>query len=789
MNSAQFLVGASVAAMAFLHGSDAAAQNSAGLSTTSKTISASVSQEAGLQDIIVTAQRRSENLQKAAIAVTAVSGDTLVRAGVTDSTQLTRIAPSLQISNLAGSNNAFYLRGVGNFTTNSLSDSAISFNVDGVSFARTQAAVGVFYDLDRVEVLKGPQGTLYGRNATGGAINLITAKPRAGEFSGYGNFEYGNYDAKRFTGAINIPLGEDGALRVAGQATDRDGFYSDGTGDDKTRSLRVQMASQLNDTIKVTVGADYTFQGGVGAGATALGLDKDKRIGLLDPRAANLFLSSFSFLAGNTLYPLEDDVFNHNKFWGMYAQADVDTSVGTLTILPAYRNMKLFQRSISSGFAVSDRYIDDQTSLEVRLSSRSGAPLGYIFGLYYLNEDSDQPVNYNQQYFSPYSDFQSQTRSYAGFARLSYNVTERFRLTGGARYTIDKKSAILNSVNTVVICPAVFVGGACPNTPPLPSSFTVPDFLRGPNGAGIPVQPYGPSGAIVQANPFLNAPSKTFRKPTFRGSVEFDLGSQSLLYASAETGFKSGGFFSSIDNPIYQPETITAFTIGSKNRFFDNRLQVNLEAFHWTYKDQQVSHFRTNTVGGTEFVTENIGKSRIQGIELEIQAKPVESTTLNTTVQYLDARNKEFVYTNPAALGPPVSGCAVTGPAAGLFTVDCSGRRPVNAPVWTVTGGIEQIVALGSAGQLIFNVDARYQSKSFTGFEELSSQIQNGYALLDVQLTYKPEVSHFTISVFANNLTDKTVVGFAQPHPRAAALVTQTLRPPRTYGVRVGYKF
>lgn len=789
MNRSRFFVNASVAAIATLCGSNAVAQTTAGPAPATATVPESVPQEAGLQDIIVTAQRRSENLQKAALAVTAVSGDTLVRAGVTDSTQLTRVAPALQVSNLAGSNNAFYLRGVGNFTTNSLSDSAISFNVDGVSYARTQAAVGVFYDLERVEVLKGPQGTLYGRNATGGAINLITAKPHAGEFSGYGNFEYGNYDAKKFTGAVNIPLGEDGALRVAGQTSDRDGFYSDGTGDDKTRSLRVQMASQLYDIIKVTVGADYTYQGGIGAGATAHGLDKDKRIGLLDPRAAPAFLSSYSFLAGNTLHPLSEDVFNHNKFWGMYAQADIDTSIGTLTVLPAYRNMQLFQRSTSSGFALSDRYTDDQTSIEVRLSSRGGGPLGYILGLYYLNEDSAQPVNYNQQYFSAYSNFQSQTKSYAAFARLTYNITDHFRLTGGARYTIDKKSATLYSVNAVVICPAAFVGGACPGTPSLPSSFTVPDFLKGPNGTIIPIQPIGPSGAIVQADPFLNTPSKTFRKPTFRGGVEYDLGPQSLLYASAETGFKSGGFFSSIDDPVYQPETITAFTVGSKNRFFDNRLQVNIEAFHWTYKGQQVSHLRTNTMGGTEFVTENIGKSRIQGIELEIQAKPLENTTLNTTVQYLDARNKEFVYDNPAALGPPVTGCAITGPTAGLFTVNCSGRRPVNAPVWTVTGGIEQVIALGNAGQLIFNVDGRYQSKSFIGFEELPTQVQKGYALLDIQLTYRLPGSHFMISGFANNLTDKAAVGFAQPHPRSAALLTETLRPPRTYGVRVGYKF
>jgi len=742
----------------------------------------------GLGDIVVTAQRREENLQKAAIAITAVDSSTLTRAGVADSAQLTRVAPALQVSTIAGSASTFYVRGVGNFTTNSLSDAAVSFNVDGVAIARSLAAQAVFYDLERVEVLKGPQGTLYGRNSTGGAINVITAKPALGELSGNLNAEYGNYDAVKLTGALNLPLGDNGAVRIAGLFSNHDGYYTDGSGDDRTRAVRVQFASKLTDGFKLTVGGDYAHQGGRGSGATLYGLDPDKRIGITAPAADAMFASTFAGLAGTFLNPLGNDFFNDSQYWGMYAQADIKTPLGTLTVLPAYRYANVKQRSYGGALSYNEGLVDDQFSVETRLSSDVGR-FSYILGVYYLDERAKELASYNQQYFTAFTNFLSRTKSYAGFGRLTYRLTDRFRLTGGVRYTVDDKAANLYSNNLVVVCPAVFVGGTCLGTPPLPNTFLIPPSLQGPGGALIPVQPWGTSGAIVQnSRPVLN-PSKEFRKFTYRAGVEYDLGPRSLLYATYETGFKSGGFFSSIDDPVYQPETIDAITIGSKNRFFDNRLQINLEGFRWIYKGQQVTHFKLNSLGDTEFVTENVGKTRILGAEVEVRARVFGNTTLNATAQYLDAKYQNFTYANPALLGLPVTGCPFTPGANSTFVVDCSGRRPPNAPEWTLSGGIEQIVDLGRAGRLTLNVDARYQTWIYTAFEELPQQIQKGYAMLDVQATYEVPGSKISISGFANNLTNENVVGFSQPHPRAPSLIAESLRPPRTYGVRVGYKF
>jgi iron complex outermembrane receptor protein len=744
-----------------------------------------------LNTIIVTAQRREENLQDAAIAITAVSSDQLVRAGVTDTTQLTQVAPALQVGTVAGSANTFYLRGVGNFTTNAQSDAAVSFNVNGVPFARTQSAHGVFYDLDRVEVLKGPQGILYGKNSTGGAINVIPAKPRIGDLGGFVMGEYGNYDSYKATAALNIPVAENAAVRLSGNLTGRDGYYSDGTGDDETQAVRAQFAADIGDSISLLLGADYAHQGGAGAGATITGLDYDERIGLFDPRADAIYSSSFAFLAGTFLEPLPNEQFppfNDNEFWGMFAQADIDTPIGTLTILPAYRKARLEQRSYAASFGFFYEMDSEQKSLEVRLASDRDGFLDYILGVFYQDEDTTEKPIYNQQFFVGDVDVDIDTQSYAAFGQLTFNLSERLRLSAGARYTVDDKRSRIDSLNIAVVCPAVFAGGACPGTPAIRED-QVPGIALAPDGSVIPVRPHGPSGAILSSSRLLISPAEKFKKPTYRIGLEYDIAENSLLYATVETGFKSGGFFATIGDPVYDPETITSFTIGSKNRFFGNTVQLNVEAFYWKYKDQQVSHLGTNRLGGVEFVTENVGQTNIKGIELDGQFRVASNTTLFGTVQYLDAKYKDFVYFNPVGTGVPTSGCDITGPADGLYRVDCTGRRAPNAPEWTVYGGVEQLVPLGS-GELILNLDARYQSQTVTGFEQLPSQLQDGYAIVNAQIAYEFADPQVSIAAFVNNLLDEEASAFSLPNPRVgSALVVQSLRPPRTYGVRLRYGF
>ena len=751
---------------------------------------------AGLDEIVVTAQRREESIQRAALAVTALSGEAVADAGVTNSSQLSALVPALQISSVYGPTNTFYLRGVGNLVTNSLSDPAVAVNLDGVFMTRPTSVQGLFFDLDRLEVLKGPQGTLYGRNATGGAINVITAKPKLGEQSGYVDLELGNYSNKRLTGALNMPAGSNGAVRLATQIVDRKGFYTDGTDDNKSQSVRLQYAYRPEGAFKLNVGLDYEHQGGEGAGATLVALDRSSHIGLFDPRAGAVYQSSFAFLAGNFLQPLPKDNYNDNRYWGLNAQADISTAIGTVTVQPAYRHAKLDYRTYASGFAATNSETDKQTSLEVRLVSDSDRRLGYILGAYYLNEKDNALNSFVQQYSGFYTSFDPTVKSYAGFGRLNFNVTDAFRLTGGVRYTVDKKSAQMYSPQSIVICPSFAFsippgsGPPCIGGPNLPNSLAPPSFIFAPDGSVIPIEPYGAAGNIVSNSADRLAPSKTYRKTTYRVGAEFDVAPNSLLYAAFETGYKSGAFFVSIDDPTSKPETIDAFTLGSKNRFWNDRLQLNVELFHWTYKDQQVSHFRANSLGALEFATENIGRTRIRGVEVEAQARVLANTTLQTTVQFLDARNQQFVYRSPIGAGPPTTGCPFAPDQTfQFFVVDCSGRRPAQSPRWTVSVGIEQVIPMNDYGSLKLSARTHYQSESYVGFELLPQQVQKSYSMTDLLATYTLPGEHVSISGYVDNVEDKAVVGFSQPHPASPGLLTGNLRPPRTYGLRVGAKF
>jgi iron complex outermembrane receptor protein len=743
-----------------------------------------------LEEIVVTAQKREENLQHAALAVSAVTGSTLDRVGVVDAAALTRVVPALQISSGFATSNVFYLRGVGNNVLNSFSDSAVSFNVDGIYAAHVSSTSGVFFDLDRVEVLKGPQGTLYGRNSTGGAINIITAKPKLGEMSGHATVEFGNYDDKKFDGAINLPLGASSALRIAGQAIDRSGFYDDGTGDDREQALRLSYLYS-SDRVKLTAGATYQHVGGVGAGTTLRGLNPADRIGNTSPAAGAIYASTPTFasvgLGTIFLHPLNRaDLHNDNTSYDAYVQADISTPAGTATILPSYSHTKLDYINPAAGFMASSLQKFDTTSVEARLVSDKESRLNYILGAFYYNDDTQERSGFNQDARAFWVNFKPKVSSYAGYARLTFSLTDELRLTGGVRYTSDDKTASYSSINALVAC---FAPAVCPHTPALPNGAYAPSFLF--NYAAnqvVPFQPWGATGAglvgLFQERADL---SKRFNKTNYRLGVEYDVAPQSLLYATFETGFKSGGFFVSVDDPTFRPEEITAFTLGSKNRFMENRLQANVELYDWTYKDQQFSHFRINSQGAPEFVTENIGKTNFQGVELELQARAAQNTTITSSIQYNHSKNKQFTYKSPL---PVATGCPVT-PGV-VFTVDCSGFPAPHAPLWTIMAGLEQRIPLGGASDLTFNADWRFQSANFANIELTPEELQPGYHLVDFSLNYTNAGNHFRGALFVNNAFDRIAAGFIQYNYAQSfipSVYTTNLIAPRTYGVRLGYKF
>lgn len=733
----------------------------------------------GLAEIVVTAERRAESLQRTAVAVSAVTGDAIEKAGITDAAGIGRLVPALQVQP-SGGTTSFFLRGVGTQSGNSFAENAVAFNFNGVFVARPTAPSGAFYDLQRVEVVKGPQGTLYGRNATGGAINVLPNRPKLGAFSGNINLEYGNYDTKKGSGALNIPLGETVALRVATQIVDRDGYLSDGYDDERGEAVRASLLIEPSSDWSMLLVGDYYKQHGKGSGLVLIPTAAfpapalEDRIGGSDPIAIAAIAALAATRPGppycggfggqvtsRCVYTPQSDGYQDNRFWGVSATIEGDLGFGKLTVLPAYRRSEAEYRTYLPGFLGEIRDNADQMSLEVRLASNSGQPLRYVLGGFFFAEDQVAD-NYFAQgelsttRFTP----RLKTESKAVFGQLTYDLTPEFRLVAGGRYTSESKSQVTSSV----------AGGR----------------------PGVVNPPLGPSfrGDL------------SFEKFTWKAGVEWDAGPASLVYANVATGFKTGGFYvASPPNNTFAPERLTAYTLGTKNRFFDNKLQVNLEAFYWDYTDQQITFvggvLTGNGIYASGGTTVNAGKSRIYGADLELQFAPTSADLFSANVQYLNGKYNSLITANFSGPGNPIpTGCTVLGSrlanpgvnAARFFDTDCSGKPTVQSPKWIANLSYEHTFDLGGDMELVAGARTSLSSSYFLSITYEAEQKQGAYMTSDAFLTLQGPGKVWSITGFVNNIEDEVIFARAGNRPILNFSVA-TLRPPRTYGVRLGYRF
>lgn len=738
------------------------------------------SNEAGLAEIVVTAERRAETLQKTALAVSAVTGDALINSGVSEATGLAKLVPALSIQPSGGSSTSFFLRGVGTQAGNSFAENAVSFNFNGVFVGRPTAPAGAFYDLQRVEVVKGPQGTLYGRNATGGAINVLPMRPKLGELSGNVTLEYGNYDAKKGSGALNLPIGENLALRVATQIVDRDGYLSDNYDDERGEAARASLLFKPDGNWSVLLVGDYFNQHGKGPGevliptATFNAPALSDRVGGSDPRsiaaigayaatlAAPPFCGGFGKLivSGCVNTPKGDGYLN-NEFWGVSATIEGDLGFGMLTIIPAYRSSKTDFRTYTPGFLGEVQDDAEQTSVEVRLASKSDQKLRYVLGGFYFKEDQ-AALNYFAQgdlsttRFAP----NLKTESKAVFGQLTYDLTDTFRVVAGGRYTKEDKSQRTSSVS----------GGK-------------PGVINPPLGA-----------------PFTGALS--FDKFTWKAGVEWDAAPASLVYANVATGFKTGGFFvASPPDNTFAPEKLTAYTVGTKNRFLNNRLQVNLEAFYWDYTDQQVTFVGGVRTGTGLFanggITVNAGKSRIYGAELDLAFALSPQDQFTANVQYLNGKYNSLKTANFSNTGAPIpTGCVVTGSrlanpgvnAARFYDTDCSGKPTVQSPKWVANLGYEHTFELGGDMNLVAGARTNISSSLYLNVNFQENERQKAFMTSDAFLTLNGADDRWSLTGFINNIENETIIARAGNRP-IINVSYATLRAPRTYGARIGYRF
>lgn len=788
----------------------------------------------GLTEIVVTAERREESLQKTSVALQVLSPTELQNAGIVQMRDLSTVVPGLQIGN-GGSATQIYIRGVGDFGSTPITNPAVATNLDGIYIARPQGVEGNLFDLARVEVLKGPQGTLYGRNASGGAINIITSRPSLDGIGGYGDVEFGNYNEVLAEGAINLPLSAVIALRASAQAESRQGYLSTGDDDDHHQSSRLQ-ALYKNDSTSVLLVGEFTHLGGYGSTYAiirpASNISSSAWTSVSDPRVATYYNALGAaqgdcipggFFPGlnnpgdcpavapypsppfppGTLGPYDSLLklpvggnSQDNKFTSAHAEITQDLGGATLTILPAYQKSQMAYTTDPAGLFYSDMPNDSTAeSVEARLGGNSNA-LKWVGGVFYYHETqfSDELVAGGLvQNNSPITN--QSTRSEAAFGELNFSLTDYFRLIAGARFTDDYKTET-GSVSALY-----------PSVAFLPNAEN-PVSLK--CFAGIP------NPCTLESF----AGDKSFTKYTWKAGAEYDLTPKNMVYATISTGFKAGGFNQSATATpgsttalSYDPEVLTAYELGSRNRFLEDRLQVNLEGFYWKYHNHQEPHLITDGQGVLSLDYVNAGDATSYGLDIDVVAKISQQDSVHAAVEWLHSVYDSFGYDEPFnPSGAPYqrgagngfnsfdpfspraasTACIVTplttGPDAGGEHLNCSGFPLTHAPRWSGSLGYEHRFQFAGGSSLTAAADANFATSRYLAVDFLPSEDAPSYVVENLYLTYAAPANRWSVQLFVRNLSDAVVYtgGYEGFVP---GFVVGTIGAPRTFGGRATVHF
>ena len=739
-----------------------------------------------IADIVVTAQRRRESLQKTAVVLSVLSSEALARAGVTQPQALASILPGVQIGN-AGPLLQVYVRGVGDAGVGATSNPAVAFNIDGVYASRSQSISTEMYDVDRVEVLKGPQGTLYGRNATGGAVNLITRKPKLDEYSAHLSVEHGNFESTSVDAAVNIPLGPTLAARISGIYVSKDGYTSEGFDDDKHKAIRGKLLWEPSSKFSVLLNGSIGHVGGKGGSFAVIvnkipGLaNQSPWLDQTDPRARSFLLSSVAptlpKTPGTLNPPSPNEAFQDLNFRNVSAEINADLGFANLTVLPAFRHMDMLDEHlnflrVSTGAAFGNvpqnPETSDEATLEARLSKDIGG-LKLVAGAYAYHENQfSQYVNKSGLIQNLGAQYELNTRSYAGFGQATYAITSKIRAIGGLRYTTDERA--INGYS-VTLAPSL----KCPGVAP---TFCPAESFEG---------------------------EKTYRKVSWKGGLEADVLGQGLAYATVSSGFKGGSFNPAIsptaaptshDASSYAPETLVAYEIGLKNRYFNNKLQLNLEGFYWDYDNLQQARIAVSGAGNSAYSVDNAGKARMFGGSADIIAKPWSGGTFTGNVEYLNAKYLSFIVNQPAKTYlAGSSGCPVTpstqAPSASgpLITINCAGFQVNRSPKWTGSVGYSHHLPLSNGGALEPDVNMQFASARWLASDFVAAERASNYQTFNASLTYVAPNNRFTIAGFVRNIGNAAVYEGAFEAPYQPGVVGANIAPPRTYGFRFSISY
>jgi len=767
-----------------------------------------------LEEIVVTATKRETSIQDTPLAITAFDANSLEENHVTDIYDLRGMVPSLQVR-FNGDHGVplIFIRGQGAINQTEAGDQAVAFYTDGVFSARSQGSTALMHDMERVELLRGPQGTLFGRNSTAGAVSLITAKPKLGDVSGSASLAFGSRDRQELRAVLNAPINDSWALRIAGVTDEQEGATEFPSGNEfatarnygtkDLSSLRISSLYQPNDNLSWVLSYENFANKGTG---DLPSIDSDNRVN--DATAAGNIDLSTDTIRTRLDYELEN---------GM-----------TLSYIGGYTDMSQSQiygnqfqgdtrETVSSGH--------DATQHELQLKNSDDARFRWTTGLFFFEEDNDIRFDilhgswgftgqdgagqFNEDgtpdntvlstFIQPSRGLESKSAYFQG----TYDVTDSFRLTGGIRYTDDERSDV---GGRSIDCTFAQGNG------PINITF--------PNQAAIAAS--GQQGCYFRQINDMNA---SWSNETYLARAEWDLSDDVLLFASYATGWKSGvlqdgnnaSATNTNENPDIasnnllpqQPEENDSFELGIKSKLLDGRMTFNANLFYMDYTDMQVTAAVINPVTGQSTLTNtNAGSATVKGLEFESQFLVGDNGTLGVTGSILDATYDEFLgqetnfnnqnglQWNRCAFGQAAGGGCVGG------VWDFSGNTLPNAPEFSLNLNYKHRIELANGGIVMPRIRVIYQDDTYLTQEnrgdrapgtlsptdpgESNFDIQEAFTKIDVSLKYTSPEARWSAEFYVNNLTDE---GIKQEIQIGGVQTAFTWAPPRESGLRLRYEF
>lgn len=786
-------------------------------------------QPGGIGDIVVTARRREESIQNVPISVAAFGGAALAERQIDSSDKLTQLAPNVQFSAVApasgnSSSSAIFIRGVGQTDFLASTDPGVGFYVDGVYFARASGTAISLLDVERIEVLRGPQGTLFGRNTVGGAIQVFSARPKFDRVSGNIGVTLGDYERRDIRGVINLPISDTLALRVAATKRVRDGYVTnilDGRdfGDVNTFAGRASLLWKPSDKFEALLIGDYTKDdvngsptvfGGINTSAAfvrfASAIAGCPGFALTTPvtpvpentdrRCANNQYSALGPFKVASNAPSRSELEMYGV--GLTLQYEVADWL-TVKSITAYRETNPF--SIRDADNTPLRILETvnkdnikQVTQELQfLGETPNGRLKYQFGAYYFRETDFQfyPVFLPSQIsattgeelrvggLNNNADIKNQ--SLALFTQESFAMTDKLNLTVGLRYTRDKKDATPFETAAVTGYGYTNVG----YNVAYPTPLNAQNVCLGPQRTGAVATTCMGSRTFL-FDPVLN--SKTNSKFTPAATLQYQWTPALMTYASYSQGFKSGGFNTRIVQPVisanaptgreflpeFDPEQVTSYEIGGK-LLIGRTLRVSAAAFKAKYDDIQIV-----VREGVAPVVRNAGKATINGFEVEGSVSPVGPLIINFGVGYTDFGYDSFT----AALN---AGQAALAPG-GLGRVDLNDMQAYT-PKWSLNGGFAYRIPAGG-GSVTPRVDVAYRSKTYFDAPNTEQIAQSKYALVNATLRYAAPRDLFSLAAGITNLTNKAYRGSGNSSLTAASGYAETTYgPPRMFTIEGTFNF